>query len=200
MEPDASFFDSPEPDSQEDDYVQPEWLGPPSNELGRTVSLDADLVRSPDLAVAIRGAHVFSTGLLFQLVALVRTSGFGGNEVFDAIVGDSGSENGLRFGVLLGDGTKATTIDAFPEGDWDEETEEELAPSAPVLAVHGAGGSGLGQTATFWLWPLPPPGELTFVIEWQAMGTPLTWRSVETAPLLAAADGSDPLWELPYGS
>jgi hypothetical protein len=39
----------------------------------------------------------------------------------------------------------------------------------------------------YWVWPLPPPGPLTFVVEWPAHGIAESRAELDTQPILDAA-------------
>ena len=58
------------------------------------------------------------------------------------------------------------------------------------FAFHGP----LGWEAHMWLWPLPPPGPLTFVVAWPAGNIPETAQSIEAEQLLQVAARSVVLW------
>ncbi len=51
----------------------------------------------------------------------------------------------------------------------------------------GGGGGGRRYDMGYWVWPLPPPGPVTFVCEWPAYGIPENHVVVEGALFLAAA-------------
>lgn len=74
--------------------------------------------------------------------------------------------------------------------------EEEREPSGPVLTA-GGGGGGPGQwDSEFWLWPLPPPGQLTFAVEWPKQEIELTMQEADAGLILEASKKSEVLW--PY--
>jgi hypothetical protein len=50
-------------------------------------------------------------------------------------------------------------------------SDEEAEPEGPVPSQGGGGGSDDYWESSFWLWPLPPPGPLAFVVEWPAKGS-----------------------------
>jgi hypothetical protein len=93
----------------------------------------------------------------------------------------------LRFGIELADGRKATVFDPHPFGTGDE-------PGGPVLVQRGGGGGDRRYDMRFWLWPLPPPGALAFVVEWPAEGIELTRHTIDAAELREAATRTEPLW------
>ena len=100
----------------------------------------------------------------------------------------------LRFGVEFADGPKGTTTGGpgtAAEGD---------PPAGPLLMPRDGGGGGDRWDQSFWLWPLPPPGPVAFVVEWPSEGIELTRHEVDAAPILEASKGSTTLWpESPDG-
>ena len=47
----------------------------------------------------------------------------------------------------------------------------EPSPSdGPLLMLRGGGGGGKRYNFTYWVWPLPPEGKLTFLCEWRTRG------------------------------
>ena len=49
---------------------------------------------------------------------------------------------------------------------------------------------------SFWLWPLPPPGPLTWVGEWPDRNIPESSVEVDATVLEAAASEAEQLWEV----
>jgi hypothetical protein len=45
-----------------------------------------------------------------------------------------------------------------------------------------------------WLWPLPPPGRMTFAFAWAEQGVRETTVDVDAAPLAEAAARTRTLW------
>ena len=60
-------------------------------------------------------------------------------------------------------------------------------PAGPVMHPRGGGGGGGRWSHTLWVWPLPPPGPLTLVCEWPAMGIAVTRSELDAKPILDAA-------------
>ena len=93
----------------------------------------------------------------------------------------------FRFGVQYADGRKATTVgNPFPAGENVE---------GPVLLSRGGGGGGHEWDQSYWVWPLPPLGPVTFACEWPAHGVELTRREIDGSLILDAAANAQTLWE-----
>jgi len=189
----SDFFTPPPQREPEPEHVQPEWIGPPDNEVGVAVPIRAVLARTADVAVAVTDVVAYSTGIELGLVVRLRA--------FDELAdpygmhyahvrmgrGELGDEI-LRFGAEFEDGRRVTNIDAFPQFD------PERPPTDPVLVQRGGGGGGKTWDQRMWLWPLPPPGVLALVCEWPRHGIALSRVEVDAAPILEAAAAVEQLW------
>ena len=189
----SDFFTPPPPPEPEPEYAQPEWLGPPDNELGVAVPIRVVLARTGEVAVAATDVVAYSTGIELNLAVRLRTVDhladpygmhYGRMRLGGAELGDEV----LRFGAEFEDGRRVTNIDAFPGAD------PERAPTDPVLVQRGGGGGGKTWDQRLWLWPLPPAGVLAFVCEWPKHGIGLTRVEVDIAPILEAAAAAEQLW------
>jgi hypothetical protein len=171
---------------------QPEWFGPPGNVLGVVVPLDVTLVRAADVALAVRSASVYPTGLDFDVCLLLREqegSPMDWHPFHRPRQGGQLPPEVLRLGVQFADGAKATNIDSPLFGLGSDER-----PAPPVLMPRGGGGGGHRWDVSFWLWPSPPPENLTLVCEWPARGIELTRVDLDVGALLVAAQRATPLW------
>ena len=187
----SDFFTPPPPRDPEPVYQEPAWLGPPANELGVPVALRAVLARTDDVALALLDVVAFSNGLQFSMDVRLRAH----DELIDPFgmhvrhrQRDSTEipADVLRFGFELADGRKVTNLASFP--GFDE------APDGPVLIQRGGGGGGRSWSFGYWLWPLPPAGPLTVVVEWPGQGIALTRVELDAGPLRDAAASSEQLW------
>jgi hypothetical protein len=195
----VSFFEPPPP-VEPPPFERPEqepWLGPPVNELGVAVPLRLVLARTDNVVVALLGAVAYSTGVSFRLAVKRRR---GVEQPRDAFFGPLGwmpeqptpgeglPDKLLRLGVQFADGRKATTVgngSAF--GGAGE-------PSGPILVPMDGSGSDREFEAALWLWPLPPAGQLAFVVEWPSEGIVETRLELDAEPFVGAGGESERLW------
>jgi hypothetical protein len=168
----------------------------PENVMGVPIALDLLLARSAEAAVRVQHLIAFPTGFEFQVGAHFRPTG----KTWDPMHGLAGlragrpgdaygavSDEHLRFGVLFADGRKATNVG--PPMRYPREGSE-----GPMLHPGNGGAGGSMADITYWAWPLPPPGPLTFVCEWPKYGVPLTRREIDGALLREAAAHTIELW------
>jgi len=197
----VSFFEPPPPPPEPPEHEfapPPSWLGAPQNELGAAVPLRLVLARTDRVAIALIGATAYSTGTTLTLAVRSRRSDaqdffgdpFGmpfGHPMRRAPHGGELDPDVLRFGVQFSDGGKATTAGGTSSWVADE-------PSGPVLSESGGGGSPADYTSKFWLWPLPPPGPVTFAVEWPAREIALSKQQVDASVFIDASRQSEALW------
>jgi len=186
----VSFFDDfpPPPPRPESPRREPKpWDGPLAGWIGGWVPWRVVLLRSDSTHVVLRDFEAFPTGLQFSLVTHLREdpmeqqSGPGHHPPY------FGHREGLRLGVAFADGRKTRAgraIGVEPSGD----------PAEPVLRPGGGGGSGSTHRTSFWLWPLPPPGPLTWVAHWPDRNLPENSAEVDATILEAAANETEQLW------
>jgi hypothetical protein len=95
----------------------------------------------------------------------------------------------LRFGVGFADGRKATNL------DYSRDLDEVPAPDPPTLwLVRWEGYDRLAWEVDVWVYGLPPPGPLSFVVEWPARGIPETRVEFDAGLVLAAAARAVRIW------
>ncbi len=212
----VSFFEppaTPPPRPEPPDLPQRRaWWGAPENELGGPVPLRLVLARTDRVVIAVLGAVAFSAGIEFTLAVRRRLAATATAEDIDQFYeGDPFHppfghprmrmrrlpelpEDVLRFGVQFSTGQKATTTGGMRPWDFREEDEEEREPEGPILMEQGGSGGGGHYDQDFWLWPLPPAGPFTFVVEWPSEQIELTRQEVDAALFLDASTQSERLW------
>jgi hypothetical protein len=176
---------------------RPRWLGPPEDSFGVLVPLRLVVVRTADLAVAIPSATGYRNGFGFEL-GIRRAAAEGDAFALDRMLHWLGREGSpppevLRVGVQFADGQKATSLESW----WDYFDPQDTAqapPPGPVLVPQGGAGGERVRSQSYWVWPLPPDGPLAFVVEWPALGVPLTQARVDGALIRQAAAQDEGLW------
>lgn len=157
--------------------------GPPDHEAGVALAWSGVLGRGPELAVALTGAAVFSTGVRLDIAVRARTPR-GGAELFHTVTGGAAGPDRLLIGVELADGRVATS-----DGHgWPPD----LAADAPSLTQGGSSGGDRSVDLHLFLHPLPPPGPVAVVCSWPGRGIPET--RTEFTGAAEAADGVVQLW------
>jgi hypothetical protein len=181
----SDFFGPPPPPPPEPpDHRPPSWSGSPDNELGVPVPVHLELVRTESVALAVLELVAFSNGFSFTVAIRRRVRPRMFENTFPPFHPRGGQSGALRFGLEYADGAKATLY-------WPRNPKE--MPSGPLLLMRGSGG-GRSSNSHFWVWPLPPPGPLAFVCDWQAEGVALTRREIDAGSILDAAARADQLW------
>ncbi|MEU6365859.1 ankyrin repeat domain-containing protein [Streptomyces sp. NPDC046931] len=102
--------------------------------------------------------------------------------------GGRGGAGALRFGVLLADGRRVTTLDGQP---WPGPAE---GRPRPTLQLGGGGGGGFHYDIELHLSQLPPEGPTQLVVEWPDMAVPETRTEIDATALRAAAADAVRIW------
>jgi len=103
----------------------------------------------------------------------------------------------LRIGLELADGHRVSNL-----GGWRAHRKlmsPDAEPDGPVLLPRGGGGgsSTRGKVTMkpgYWLWPLPPPGQLRISCEWPLVDIAMTTVEIDADVLLDAASCARSLW------
>jgi hypothetical protein len=172
------------------------WHGPPQDELGAPVPVRIVFVRTEHLAVAVIGATAYANGLDFTLTIRCRAPGEpidGTRELIRSPLEPlfsrhqrSGLEAEIRLDVEFADGRKATNADRpVPP-------EEPLDP--PVLSLVREHGSKTDWHAKFWLSPIPPPGEMAFVLDWPSANIHHARHTIDANMIIEASKQTEILW------
>ncbi|MEV4197904.1 hypothetical protein [Micromonospora globbae] len=151
------------------------------------------LAHTPEAAVAVSSLLAFPTGFQCTLVAVLRRERFG--RAFDPTLqrelwrlrDEPLPEEFLRFGVQFPDGRVATNL---ARGPFPQVT----LPAGPVLLPDSGSGSDRRYDMSFWVWPLPPAGQVTFVCQWPIFGIPESRATVDAQLILDAAGRAIDLW------
>lgn len=170
----------------------PEWMGPPEHVVPGVAALELLLVNTGLHAVWIGEAEVYPSGLVLTVHLHGRKP---------APPGLESGPGTWRFGVQFSDGRKAAVYgvgSARPAGGVSATTASShgsgVPPVDPVLRARGGGGSRSVWRQEYWLWPLPPPGDLLIAWEWPNADTALTTTTIRADPVLDAASRAHELW------
>jgi hypothetical protein len=182
----VGFFDGrplPTPEPEPPRRPRPAWEKPEAA-LAGVAPFELLLARSAEAAIGLSGFRVYPSGFELTLTVLLRAEDRRGR-IFRRLTDPSHDEpigdEFLRFGLSFADGTSATNLGG--RGAFRHDAE----PAAPALRQNGGGGGGRRYDLRYWVWPLPPPGPVTFVAEWPARGIPESRAEVDAQPILDAA-------------
>jgi hypothetical protein len=174
------------------------WMGPPENVLPGIVSLELVLVHTDRQVIWIGEAEVYREGIAFSVLMCGR------EPARDGVESGSGT---WRFGVQFSDGGKATVhgVGMFSAGTAGgvrtigarAAASGSQPPDRPVLRARGGGGSRSAWRQQYWLWPLPPPGNVLFACQWPDLGIEFTTATVNADTFWDAAERSRRMWPNP---
>lgn len=190
----VSFFEVPEPDPEpeEHEHVPPVWAEPPHGVLPSVSTQRAVLANTEDVLVAADRFLVYPNGVVFTLTMMRREEPDERDhhppwEMFGRRRSKELPDEMIRLGILFSDGSKWTNVtDRHPFGEEDVE--------GPVVMGRGGGGGGRVWEMGYWVWPLPPPGPLTFVVSWPAEGVAEHRVQVDADEFIELAPGAERVW------
>jgi hypothetical protein len=154
---------------------------PPENEMPVAVPFDVLLARTDDVAVALMGLRVYSTGLALTLSVRVRPRAAARVDVEGLFFGPGRRGGTVLLGVELADGRRATSLDG-------------PGPHDLVFTQGSGSGSPTAVDQDWWLNPLPPDGPLRFVVRSDALGIPDSHAELDGTAIRRAAEGVVVLW------
>jgi hypothetical protein len=173
----GSGDDKPEPEQQ---TRHPGRIGPPAGWVLPTVLPTVrELGRSHNARVALTGLRCWPDGVDLSLTLMCRWLRPG--------TGPGAHDWNCRFGVQFSDGRRVlapTRTGAAPTP----------GPDDLVLERRGGGGSRFHRVMDFYLWPLPPKGRLTLVVDWSSQGVPETRTELDAGDLRSAAARAVVVW------
>jgi hypothetical protein len=169
-------------DGPDEDFLR--RIDPPENEVPVALPVNVVLARTEDVAVALLGLQVYTTGVSFTLVVRARPSSeLARTQGLNELIWQHGAGAGrFLLGVELADGRRASGM-RMGERDTD-------------LVFHSGSGSG-GEASveqTWWLGPLPPEGPLVFVVRCPELGIGETATELDGSAIRRAADDVVTLW------
>lgn len=154
------------------------WRFPPDNELPAVAPIELFLVQAPSIVGIVLAAEVYSTGCLIRLRFVMNRADqdehtwqeLCGRAVYRPQpyppIASAPAYPGLQVTATTATGGTASTQQSVPLADRGCPG----TPTGPLLALHNVRSSSdrsrAHVAADLWLWPLPPPGELTLSATW----------------------------------
>jgi hypothetical protein len=157
---------------------------PPRHEFPRVAASALLLARTGEVAVIVAAVWAFREGFTFWVKAPFRQAGAGLQKRPD--------EQSLHIGVQFADGRKAANAGRLP-------SPAGSVPAGLILKPHSFGGGPQDWNLSYWVWPLPPAGPVTFVCEWAAYDIPETHAGIDGQLILDAARHSIQIWPNGHG-
>lgn len=171
---------------------------PPDNEIPVVLPAAAVLGRTGDVAIAVTGFRLFSTGIQLDLIVRLRTEPAGPLRYrLHDLIGifgpgdDSAGDQRLLLGLEYADGQTATNLTG---PGWWAPGGAEPDPQHPTLMPTGGGGGDRSFDQSYWLTPVPPPGPLSFVCAWPAFQITETRTVLDLSGLAEASSAVQELW------
>ena len=97
-------------------------------------------------------------------------------------------QESAHVGLQFADGRKTANFTTRPD------QAGATGPPNLVLSTRGLSGGLHHREWSYWVWPLPPAGTVTFVCEWAPADIPEAHASLDAQPILDAAAQSVQLW------
>lgn len=199
----VSFFEraeacAPQPLEPEPRHSAPAWFEPPAGVVPGQSRQQVVLFRTDRAILVIGQIDVYPTGIEFTIDLRLRSTS---DDLFDTPwefhsrsirhQRPSGElpDEFLRLGFAFADGATWTNFDHYLHR-FDEE------PTGPVVIGRGGGGGGDRWTMRYWMWPLPPAGELVAYAEWPLFGIDEVSAVIDATELRNDADRAQRIWEV----
>lgn len=164
-------------------------FSPPENELATPLDLRVELLRTPDLVVALVGGSAYSTGVLLQVQVRVRPASLTLQQRRERAFGLPPFHHDVLVGMTLPGGAVVSTLGAEPWGPAGDR-----GPDEPLLVPHGSSSSDTGAETTVWLTPAPPPGRIGVVVAHPELGVGEVHAELDATAIADACARAVELW------
>ncbi|MFL6141196.1 MAG: hypothetical protein ACJ72N_04885 [Labedaea sp.] len=188
------FFDDaeepPEPRYEVPDRLYapsgPGWASEPEQYyLPAVLPWTQELGRGEDAVVALRGVLVWPESCTLDVVMFLRRFNRGAAAAMRLPM----LRQTYRLGVLFADGRRVISNSRAAPMPGSERGDER-----PILSQRGGSGGQFYQHMAFHLWPLPPDGPLTLVLDWSEQGIAETRTELDGTELRAKAADAMEIW------
>jgi hypothetical protein len=207
----VGFFDDlrlPQSGAEPDEPATPEWWAAPEDHVPGVVPAELVLATGDDAAVFITRIAAYPQGFEFDAELLTREAmprDYGVVDHFE-VIDDADRPQGeipphvVRLGIGFSDGRRISSVGTMLDGSSTSligasDDEEPPDPEQQILMTPSGGSGSLRRsTQTYWVWPLPPPGPLTFACEWPAFGIEDTTVEIDADVIREAAARARSVW------
>jgi hypothetical protein len=171
------------------------WRGAPDELRGGLVAIRRVLASTNRAAVELDAVRAYPTGFEFMVTLRKATVDLDDHPEWwlDSRQIDRQQAHPDRFcrlEVAFANGLRVNNAEEFSDAGADD------AP--PTAGIRSWGGFGHHRRwlKTYWVWPLPPPGPVTFICAWPAEGILATETSIDGVGIIEAARTAEPLWSI----
>ena len=175
--------EAPAPDARAGFAPVHRGLDKPDNEVPAALAVEAVLGRTDDAVVFLAGMRLYTGGVEFEVEVRVRPGkepeGMPG--IWQAFHGERSGQQ-LLLGIEYADGRTGISLGS------------RFVADGVALHCTGSGGGLRSASASYFLTPLPPPGELRFHCAWPAMDLEETAVTLDAGPIHEAAGRARELW------
>lgn len=182
-----------------------DWIRPPEDWVGGVAPVDVEVAANGSACITITHLTAYPGGFRFGFAALTKVSPDAICEEALEIAQQSSQDPDslpLHFGIEFADGRRADAMTSWINingGAMGPSAFPESFPPDPgrdvFIQLGGVSTSDRRFSGGGWIWPLPPPGPLTFWVGWPAAGLPVRPTRVDGAALLDAVPAAHQLWE-----
>jgi hypothetical protein len=167
-------------------------MSPPDDILPGLAPIEAVLGRSDRAVVTLSGVRAYPVGFSLSIIAALRDGDMRGDP-FGMYVHFRSPQTGqpepppdlLRVQITYSDGATSPLGLSPLEGE----------PSRLTVRSQGGGGGRRRHRDEFWIAPLPPDGDVSFVTEWVNEGIDLTRIAIDGQLIRDAAQRAVQLWD-----
>lgn len=197
----VSFFErarsdvSPPPEP-EPERATPDWFEPSAGVVPGPSTQQIVLFRTARAILVLRQFDVYPTGVEFTIDLRVRPTS---DQLYDTPweldwrslrhqpSGEELPDDFLRLGFQFADGSTWTNFGPnFPRFDKE--------PEGPVVVGGSGGGGGNRWSMRYWMWPLPPPGDLVVYAAWPSFHIDEVSATVDATALRRDAENAQVIW------
>ena len=179
---------------------RPPFAGPPDDELGVPVPVRRVIASRDGVVVGVTDCISYSSG--FQLSIAIRRRQSPEPAVFPVRgYPPEPVEMRPRISIRFADGRENATAGHVPSAEMMaffkslHEGKEPGEPPGPVIGPTGGGGGGTRWDMNYWVWPLPPDGQLTLSCEWEGGEIPSGSAELDGSAIRRAGLSNTKLWE-----